>query len=186
MQCAADRSRSNFDETSEAPVPDVGLCLCQRRGGRGHLQGREQRTINIRASAIRPSACSRTGWPLSKVPRLVVPLRPACRRCSSRCWRCSSPATGSWPRASSSAPVTISSPICCRSTACRASWSMVAISRSGRRRSASPRRRCSSRSPSNPMLDIVDVQGGVRSRAQGGRQGRARQCLCHADPAAAA
>ena len=100
--------RSNFDETSEALFLTSGYAYNSAEEAEATFKGE---STHLPVFALRQSdrrRCSRTAWPRSKAPRPAAPPRPACRLCSSRCWRCSRPATASSRRASCSARATTS------------------------------------------------------------------------------
>ena len=130
------------------------------------------RAISTRASPIRPSRCSRTGWRPSRARRPRAPPRPAWRRCttpsSARCapaitWspprRCSAPAAGSSrnscrasasPRRSSTASTSTNGAARCgRTPRCSSSKARPI------RRSRCSTSRRSRRSPTRPARRLV-------------------------------
>ena len=146
-------------ETSEAHVPDLRLRLPAPPSRRGALQGRASRASSIRATATRPWRCSRSASPLIEgrrgpprhrerhgggVRRAAVPpaRRRPCRRLA---------------RAVRLLPLHRRRR-CCRATASTRRWSTAPTSTPGARRCAAGRRRLSSsRRPSNPTLEIIDI-----------------------------
>jgi len=81
-------NRSNFDETSAGAVPHLGLRLHSAEEAEATFKG-ESTHFQYSRFGNPPLPCSRTASRRWKAPRLVAPPRPACRRCSSRCWPCS-------------------------------------------------------------------------------------------------
>ncbi len=166
-------------------LPDLGLRLLERRGGPRPPSRARAATTSIRASAIRPSACSRTAWPRSKAPRLprhldrhvgrvlhlagAAQVRRQGRRGPPALRSCHYIVGELLPKYGITGEFVDGGDL--------AAWEK-ALSK--------PTQAVLFESPSNPMLDIVDVKAVCDLARKGRRQGRARQCLRHADPAAAA
>ena len=184
--CAAAATRSAYEETSRGAVPDLGLCLRQRRRGRGRVQAGR---LALRLFAlpqpdrddVRGAAAAdrrRRGLPRHRERHGGGVRGAAVQGCA--------PGSGSWRAARCSARATTSSPICCRATASRPCWSTAATSSAWE--AALRRRRGAGvlREPVEPGDGDHRPRRGGAADASRRRHPRRRQCVRDAAAAEAA